>query len=131
MSTEPTGMHLQTDRMNASGQDKTYVAENLRGAAVMYGPAVVLDLFEGVSVLLTALGRLPDPQGSRAARILRPLAAVGRCGLLDRRGHRRGVGLTQGCELQREVDCGRSAMSTLRTCLLEQRRSTRCWYATL
>jgi hypothetical protein len=58
-------MHLQTNRMNASGQDKTYVAEKLRGAAVMYGPAVVLFLFEGISVLLTALGRLPDPQGSR------------------------------------------------------------------
>ena len=50
-------MHLQTNRMNASGQDKTYVAEKLRGAAVMYGPAVVLFLFEGISVLLTALGR--------------------------------------------------------------------------
>jgi hypothetical protein len=77
MSTEPPWMHLQTNRMNASGQDKTYVAEKLRGAAVMYGPAVVLDLFEGSSVLLTALGRLPDPQGSRAARILRPIMAVG------------------------------------------------------
>jgi hypothetical protein len=77
MSTEPTWMHLQTNRMNASGQVKTYVAEKLRGAAVMYGPAVVLDLFEGVSVLLTALGRLPDAQGSRAARILRPIMAVG------------------------------------------------------
>lgn len=77
MSTEPTWMHLQTNRMNASGQDKTYVAEKLRGAAVMYGPAVVLFLFEGISVLLTALGRLPDPQGSRVARILRPIMAVG------------------------------------------------------
>src|SRR5687768_2142183 len=77
MSTEPTGVHLQTERTNASGQDKTYVAAKLRGAAVMYGPAVVLDLFEGISVLVTALGKLPDPQGSRAARVLRPLAAVG------------------------------------------------------
>ena len=77
MSTKPTGVHLQTNQMNASIQDKSYFAEKLRGAAVMYGPAVVLDLCEGISVLLTALGRLPDPQGSRAARILRPLAAVG------------------------------------------------------
>jgi hypothetical protein len=77
MSTEPTGVHLQTDRMNASGQDKTYIAEKLRAAAVMYGPAVVLDLFEGISVLATALGRLPDTQSSRAARFLRPLATVG------------------------------------------------------
>jgi hypothetical protein len=77
MSTEPIGVHLQTDRMNASGQDKTYIGEKLRGAAVMYGPAVVLDLFEGISVLLTASGRLHDQHGSRAASILRPLAAVG------------------------------------------------------
>jgi hypothetical protein len=63
--------------MNVSWQDKTYIAEQLRGAAVMYGPAVVLDLYEGISVLVTALGRLPDPQGSRMARILRALAAVG------------------------------------------------------
>ena len=63
--------------MNASGQDKTYTGEKLRGAAIMYGPAVVLDLFEGISVLITALGRLPDPQGSRAARILRPIMVGG------------------------------------------------------
>jgi hypothetical protein len=77
LSTEPTGVHLQTDRMDTWGQNKTSIAERLRSAAVMYGPAVVLDLCEGISVLLTALGRLPDPQGSRAASILRPLAAVG------------------------------------------------------
>jgi len=60
-----------------SGQKKTYITEKLRGAAVMYAPTVVLDLFEGISVLVTALGRLPDPKRSRAARILRPIIAVG------------------------------------------------------
>ena len=48
-----------------SSQEKTYMAEKLRGAAVMYAPAVALDLFEGVSVLLAAVGRLPDPERSR------------------------------------------------------------------
>jgi hypothetical protein len=37
----------------------------------------MLDLFEGISALVTAFGRLPDPQRSRAARILRPIMAVG------------------------------------------------------
>ncbi|HKH39724.1 MAG TPA: hypothetical protein VKA82_21440 [Rubrobacter sp.] len=77
MSTQLKEMHSQPNQMNVSWQDKTYIAEQLRGAAVMYGPAVVLDLYEGISVLVTALGRLPDPQGSRMARILRALAAVG------------------------------------------------------
>src|SRR5215218_1614048 len=71
MSTQLKEMHSQPNQMNVSWQDKTYIAEQLRGAAVMYGPAVVLDLYEGISVLVTALGRLPDPQGSRMARILR------------------------------------------------------------
>jgi retinol dehydrogenase 14 len=60
-----------------SSQEKTYMAEKLRGAAVMYAPAVALDLFEGASVLLAAVGRLPDPERSRAARILRPIMTVG------------------------------------------------------
>ena len=77
MSTQLKEMHSQPNQMNVSWQDKTYIAEQLRGAAVMYGPAVVLDLYEGISVLVTALGRLPDPQSSRMARILRALAAVG------------------------------------------------------
>jgi len=77
MSTQLKEMHSQPNQMNVWWQDKTYIAEQLRGAAVMYGPAVVLDLYEGISVLVTALGRLPDPQGSRMARILRALAAVG------------------------------------------------------
>ncbi len=58
-------------------QDKDYIAEKLRGAAVMYAPAVMLDLFEAISVLTTAFGRLPDPHGSRAARILHPIMAAG------------------------------------------------------
>jgi hypothetical protein len=63
--------------MSTSGQDKMYTAEKLRGAAVMYGPAIVLDLFEGISVLLAAIGRLPDTSRSRAARMLRPIMAAG------------------------------------------------------
>jgi hypothetical protein len=77
MSSEPTEVYLQADQMNLSGQKKTYITEKLRGAAVMYAPTVVLDLFEGISVLVTALGRLPNPKRSRAARILRPIMAVG------------------------------------------------------
>jgi hypothetical protein len=78
MSTQQTELHPQTNQMNASsGQDKTYTSEKLRGAAVMYGPAVVLDLFEGISVLLTAIGRLPDTYRSRAVRILRPIMTAG------------------------------------------------------
>jgi len=60
MSTQPEEAHPQTDQINASSQDKNYIAEKLRGAAVMYGPAIVLDLFEGTSVLLIAFGRLSD-----------------------------------------------------------------------
>jgi len=75
--TELTEMYPQTNQTNASGQDKTYAAEKLRGAAVMYAPAIVLDLFEAISVLATALGKLPDPQRSRAARILRPIMTTG------------------------------------------------------
>jgi hypothetical protein len=58
-------------------QVKDYMAEKLRGAAIMYAPAIVLDLIEGISVLATAFGRLPEMRRSRAARILRPIAAVG------------------------------------------------------
>jgi uncharacterized protein YndB with AHSA1/START domain len=58
-------------------QDEDYMPEKLRGAAVMYAPAVLLDLFEGISVLATAFGKLPDPQRNRAARLLRPIMAAG------------------------------------------------------
>lgn len=77
MISETTETHPQTNQANASGQDKTYTGEKLRGAAVMYAPAIVLDLFEAISVLATALGKLPDPQRSRAARILRPIMTAG------------------------------------------------------
>jgi hypothetical protein len=43
----------------------------------MYAAAIVLDLFEAISVLAAALGKLPDPQRSGAARILRPIMTVG------------------------------------------------------
>jgi uncharacterized protein YndB with AHSA1/START domain len=59
------------------GLFKTYTKEKLRSAAVTYGPPVALDLFEGTSVLVTALGLLPDPRKSRVGSILRPIAAVG------------------------------------------------------
>jgi hypothetical protein len=77
MSTEPTEGQSQTNQMKSSGQDKSYTAEKLRGAAVMYAPAIVLDLFEGISVLAAAFGRMPDPQRNTAARIVRPIVAVG------------------------------------------------------
>jgi hypothetical protein len=75
--TELTEMYPHTNQTNAPGQDKTYTAEKLRGATVMYAPAIVLDLFEAISVLAAALGKLPDPQRSRAARILRPILIAG------------------------------------------------------
>lgn len=65
------------DHARSGPRDKSYVAEKLRGATVMYAPAIVLDLFEGMSVLATAFGRLPDPQRSRAARVVRPIMTVG------------------------------------------------------
>jgi hypothetical protein len=77
MSTEATEVHPHTDQMSTSGPDKTYMAEKLRGGVVMYGPSIALDLFHGVSVLAAAFGRLPDPQSSGAARILRPTMTVG------------------------------------------------------
>jgi hypothetical protein len=77
MSTEATKVHPYTNQMSTSGQNKTYMAEKLRGGAVLYGPSIVLDLFHGVSVLAAALGRLPDPQSGRTARILRPAMTVG------------------------------------------------------
>ena len=61
----------------ARPQDKHYTAERLRGAAVMYAPAVVLDLFEATSVLATAFGRHQEAPKSRAARALRPIMAAG------------------------------------------------------
>jgi hypothetical protein len=63
--------------MDSQPVDRDYRAEKLRGAAVMYAPAIVLDLFEGISVLATAFGRLPDPRRSRVARVLRPIMTVG------------------------------------------------------
>src|SRR3712207_1460787 len=77
MDSEPVEKPNHPEQQGSAPQDKIYMAEKLRGAVVMYAPAVVLDLFEGISVLVTAFGRLPDPQRSRAARILRLIAAVG------------------------------------------------------
>ena len=77
MDSQPVEMHDHPERRGSTPQDKTYMAEKLRGAAVMYAPAVVLDLFEGISVLVTAFGSLPDPHRNRAARILRPITTVG------------------------------------------------------
>jgi hypothetical protein len=42
-----------------------------------YAPAIVLDPFEGISVLATAFGKLPDPHKSGAARLLRAIIAAG------------------------------------------------------
>jgi hypothetical protein len=53
------------------------MSEKLRGAVIMYAPAIVLDLFEGISMLAAAFGRMPDPQRSIWARILRPMMTVG------------------------------------------------------
>ena len=77
MSSEYGETYPHTRPRARSSLEKTYMAEKLRGAAVMYAPAVALDLFEGASVLLAAVGRLPDPERSRAARILRPMMTVG------------------------------------------------------
>jgi hypothetical protein len=77
MDNQPVETHDHPEQRGSVPQNKTYVAEKLRGATVMYAPAVVLDLFEGISVLLTAFGRLPNPKKSRAARILRPIVTVG------------------------------------------------------
>lgn len=78
MSPEPEATQDHSEyHKRASGQDKTYIAQKLRGAAVMYGPAVVLDLFEGTSVFVMAFGKLSHRQGSIAARVLRPIMAVG------------------------------------------------------
>jgi hypothetical protein len=78
MSPEPVETQDHSEyQKRASGQDKTYIGEKLRGAAVMYGPAVVLDIFEGISVFVMASGKLPHRQGSRAARILRPIMTAG------------------------------------------------------
>ena len=60
----------------AGPQGRGYAAEKLRGAAVMYAPAVVLDLFEAMSVLATAFGGL-RARKSRTARVLRPVMAAG------------------------------------------------------
>lgn len=77
MSPEPEATQDRPGRQEHPSQEKTYIAQKLRAAAVMYGPSVVLNLFEGMSVLLTTFGKLPDPHRSRAARILRPVMTVG------------------------------------------------------
>jgi hypothetical protein len=73
--TVETRHHLE--QRGSMPQGRSYMADKLRGAAVMYAPAVLLDLFEGMSVLAAAFGRLPDPKKSRAARTLRPITTVG------------------------------------------------------
>jgi hypothetical protein len=60
-----------------ASRDENYVTDKLRSAIVAFGPSVVLDLFQVTSVLITALGRMPDPQSGRATRILRPVITVG------------------------------------------------------
>jgi hypothetical protein len=77
MDSDPVEKHDYPEQEGSAPQDRTYMAEKLRGAAIMYASAVLLDLFEGISVLVTALGMLPDPQRNRAARILRPITTVG------------------------------------------------------
>ena len=77
MDREPLDTHDHPEQRRSVSQDEDYMAEKLRGAAVMYAPAVLLDLFEGISVLVTVFGRLPDPQRNRVARILRPIMAAG------------------------------------------------------
>jgi len=81
-------------RQEPASRDGRYVTAKLRSAAVTLGPSVVLDLFQTTSVLLTALGRLPDPRRNRATRILRPMVTVGALApwvylLLVRPWHRR------------------------------------------
>jgi hypothetical protein len=78
MDSQPVETHDHPQQgPRPQNRDRDYMAEKLRGAAVMYAPAVVLDLFEGISVLATAFGSLPGPERSRAARLLRPIMAVG------------------------------------------------------
>ena len=78
MNPEPSyRTHDHPQRQEPASQDESYVTDKLRSAAVTFGPSVVLDLFQATSVLLTALGRLPDPHRSKAARILRPFLTAG------------------------------------------------------
>lgn len=77
MSSEPTPTQERPERRESALQEKAYVAQKLRAAAVMYGPSVALDLFQGAWVVATVFGVLPDPQRTRAGRILRPIAAAG------------------------------------------------------
>lgn len=65
---------------NASAETESgesYTARKLRGAAIMYGPSLILDLFEGAGVLAVASGVLPRLGGSRSGRTLRLLATAG------------------------------------------------------
>jgi len=77
MDSQPAETHGHPEQRGSVPQGRNYMADKLRGATVMYAPAVLLDLFEVISVLLTAFGRLPDLQSSRAVRILRPIMAAG------------------------------------------------------
>jgi hypothetical protein len=69
--------HYHPERREPVSRDERYMTDKLRSAAVTFGPSVVLDLFQSASVLLTALGRLPDPQRSGVARVLRPIISAG------------------------------------------------------
>jgi hypothetical protein len=77
MDNQPVETHNHPDQRGSVPQSKTYMAEKPRGATVMYAPAIVLDLFKGISVLATAFGKLPDPQKSGAARLLRAIITAG------------------------------------------------------
>jgi hypothetical protein len=77
MDSRPVETRDHLERQGSAPQARSYMADKLRGAAVMYAPAVLLDLFEGISVLLAAFGRLPDPKKSRTTRILRPIMTAG------------------------------------------------------
>ena len=54
MKIKPAGTQGGPARRERILRNRTYTAEKLRGAAVMYGPSLVLDAFEGASVLATA-----------------------------------------------------------------------------
>jgi hypothetical protein len=60
MNPEPVKTRDHPGRQERPSQEVTYTAEKLRGAVIMYGPSVALDLFQDACPSRRTFHALPD-----------------------------------------------------------------------